>query len=786
MSDAVRTRLYWPLLVLVIICVYNIYDETKDFRRVMVSLSSVSSFFPFSSSNHEHDLDDLFTTDATTNTNTKPTTTPITTTTTTTRRNSVCDVFLGTSNNSNSNTNPSAASSSSFVWQSLRHRILQASYFPEEAAQLPAFRTWVEDLLEFHTTSRLRKTRTHPADPTTVGKLLHIVQNRLDSLLAAEEAAAAAEGREGKEEDNSSGSSTLLSEPLHILVMGGSVTQGINCEANPVGLPAGHWTRVNARCAWPMRLEYLFNHVFFGGAAVVHITNMGAGGSSSEIGSLVMDYQLFPHHSLPIPHIIISSYAANDAQQPDVEGHFWYEEVPHFIQAAKNVRPCEEHLPLVVLADHVYGYDDVTVIHKLSGYYALLASWYDLMAFNQQNIGRHELLYHFHNATAIAHLMGSEYDLHMGMGFHIGMAWTALFNFLDAIVDTCTDVTMTTRTRTTTQQEQEQGPDKGVDEIRVTRKNPTPHNSKSRIEAVLPMPSLKHLPKLPKKLDRTPLTLPKEAREITSLLVDHWNNNDQAAQDRCVALRTTMSTTTKTRSKSQSKDSTTTTQQQQQQQATVHVDDDVLDSSSSSLILCSYAWMVGKGTGINTVQELQRVLAPVWVVTTNSSTSTTTDESSGWKVTGYPVRTPRTGWYAHTANATFELRVPILVPTHTLTIVSMKSYGPTWIGSKLAVTVTIQRASSSSSENNNNNINSTTTNGTTTIITSPLDDLDNHDTTATYEIDGFHDIQTSVHFPHKFPLPGKDGAAVGDEVIVRARLVGGSTFKINGLALCRF
>mmetsp|Transcript_21294 Transcript_21294/g.24456 ORF Transcript_21294/g.24456 Transcript_21294/m.24456 type:complete len:92 (-) Transcript_21294:1223-1498(-) len=66
-----------------------------------------------------------------------------------------------------------------------------------------------------------------------------------------------------------------------------------------------------------------------------------------------MDYPLFPHHSLPIPHIIISSYAANDAQQPDVEGHFWYEEVPHFIQAAKNVRPCEEQLPLVVLADHM-------------------------------------------------------------------------------------------------------------------------------------------------------------------------------------------------------------------------------------------------------------------------------------------------------------------------------------------------------------------------------------------------------------------------------------------------
>jgi len=53
-----------------------------------------------------------------------------------------------------------------------------------------------------------------------MGKLLHIVQHRLDSLLAAAEEAEAAEGREGKEDNSSSGSSTLLSEPLHILVMG--------------------------------------------------------------------------------------------------------------------------------------------------------------------------------------------------------------------------------------------------------------------------------------------------------------------------------------------------------------------------------------------------------------------------------------------------------------------------------------------------------------------------------------------------------------------------------------
>jgi hypothetical protein len=93
-------------------------------------------------------------------------------------------------------------------------------------------------------------------------------------------------------------------------------------------------------------------------------------------------------------------------------------EVQDFIQLAKNVRPCDKALSPVVIADHMYGHDKVADQHVLSGYYAALAAWHDVMAFNHANAVRHELIGNFENGTAVMQLMGSDYNLHMGAGFH--------------------------------------------------------------------------------------------------------------------------------------------------------------------------------------------------------------------------------------------------------------------------------------------------------------------------------------------------------------------------------
>jgi hypothetical protein len=138
--------------------------------------------------------------------------------------------------------------------------------------------------------------------------------------------------------------------------------------------------------------------------------------------------------------------------------------------------------------------------------------------------------------------------------------------------------------------------------------------------------------------------------------------------------------------------------------------------------------------------------------------------NDGWVAKGYPIRQPRTGWLAVKENATFSLHiVNVTAETNFLTILSMKSYGPTWVGTKLVVEARVAHVG-----NNNNNNNSNP-----------------NDTTSSYEISGHHETKTSVLFPHKLQLPG-GGAKVGDTIFVEAKLSGGSNFKISGMAFCTY
>ena len=546
--------------------------------------------------------------------------------------------------------------SASSVWHTHEQNILNASYFPEYVADKSIFQNWVNDIFEFHHESKLRKTGVNHPNPNTVRKILEIIDRRLKHL----------------DDDTDD---TIDVEPLRILVMGGSVTQGINSEDNPLGL------NLKRDSPWPVRLENMFNEGIFGGRKVVEVTNMAAGGSSSEIGALVVKYQIFPNNE--IPHIIIAAFTPNDHQQPDIEKVF-YEEIQDFVQNAINVCPCNKDLPLVVLADHMYrpsGRSRWDEQLRLSGYNAVLAAWYDVMAFNHGNLGLHHVMANFDNKTKIEQLVGGDFSLHLGTGFHIGLAWTALFNFIEAFVDNCNDLEM-----------------QSTPAANSTRSD-VPSVS-SRIDDLLASPSAKHLSKL-------------SNQESIVDSLNRWKQRTEEARTRCSSMTASNNTAT---------------------------------ACTGENKVCSHAWIVGKGTGVNYPQELSRVLDPVL------------KSNDGWVVKGRPVRNPRVGLYAEKENATFTMKFPIMEnPINILTIFSMKSYGPDWIGSKMEIRMTIDHGV-----------------GNTTAPD-----------VATHEIDGFHEIKTSVHFPHKFELPG-NGASVGDTLILEAKLVGGSAFKIHGIALCRF
>jgi hypothetical protein len=119
----------------------------------------------------------------------------------------------------------------------------------------------------------------------------------------------------------------------------------------------------------------------------------------------------------------------------------------------------------------------------------------------------------------------------------------------------------------------------------------------------------------------------------------------------------------------------------------------------------------------------------------------------------------RNGWQnklglcAHSVGAELVLEFRnITQPVKTISLHSMKSYGPAWENSVAQFNVTIRHSSA--------------------IV---------YDTA--FEITGFHNQTTSLTYPYQLELPA-GAAKLGTDLEIRMRLVQGSNFKITSLLLC--
>jgi hypothetical protein len=101
-----------------------------------------------------------------------------------------------------------------------------------------------------------------------------------------------------------------------------------------------------------------------------------------------------------------------------------------------NIRPCDDDLPLLVMADDLFGDMQLNAIEQTGNLYKT-ASWCNLMTIAYSNVGRHAHVAYHQNPTHRYPLFGSDYKVHLGIGFHIAMAWTVLFNVVDALYETC-------------------------------------------------------------------------------------------------------------------------------------------------------------------------------------------------------------------------------------------------------------------------------------------------------------------------------------------------------------
>ena len=224
-----------------------------------------------------------------------------------------------------------------------------------------------------------------------------------------------------------------LGHPFHVAVLGGSITAGNLCQQTPPDLPLKFPKGDPLRCAWTTRWAFFINELLrhiLGMENAVLISNLGIGGATSDIGSMMLDYQLFPKDLPPID-MIVYGYAANDSrgsrEQADVN-------IPTFIRKALNYNCSNE--TVVAVVEDIFGIRRGSKrTLETSDQLAAYARWYQVPLWSYADVAREG--YYPHINAEQAPLAGSEWGLHMGFGFHFGMAWSLTYAFLHAVVETC-------------------------------------------------------------------------------------------------------------------------------------------------------------------------------------------------------------------------------------------------------------------------------------------------------------------------------------------------------------
>jgi hypothetical protein len=309
------------------------------------------------------------------------------------------------------------------------------------------------------------------------------------------------------------------------------------------------------------------------------------------------------------------------------------------------------------------------------------------------------------------------------MGFHMGQAWTLFYNLAGAFHDACVDPYETDERDpavSTPRHKTEKDATEGLDETIPADETFASTATAGTNHAALFHPLVDPLTKYRGRY-----------RGSATRVASEWRNNEEMKAKRCA-------------------------------QGTMTSDDESAAEQRTdvsrppySTRSCAYAWMVGGvGWSVWSGRDIDAALRSVLT------------QNSGWASID---SRPKAGWYTNgsTVNQnsheeegrpsfTIELRNISKEVDH-LTVLSLKSYGPEWDGSRIEIQVEVLSPANRTVSRRS----------------------------ARYFVDGFHSRTTSVSYPHRFRLPGEAGAAVGDTVRATFTKLGGRTFKMSGLSLCK-
>jgi hypothetical protein len=340
------------------------------------------------------------------------------------------------SKNENEIKESSSASASSFICEALlqqstdswwtRHSrdIHQASRLPDDVDYLR--HDFTAELLALVSPRLSNAIHTTPRDYSIVRRILRKVEARYHYLTQNVL-------KEGDEPP----------PPIHIVVMGGSVTLGVRCKT---GIP-GHGDKDFRYCAWPHRLEALLNQLF--GFPMVEVTNEAVGMTNSNIGNILLKYNLLP--SLQTADIIIHAYSTNDffygedafqslqdfvrqvMKPPEVCLHQDPEQLrptPLLLQINDIVTP----LHMGILARTRYS----QIVQVLASYYGFTSLNYAAMV-NDWGFGDpKETWFTIDEFPQGSYHFAYSSDIHPGQGMHVTTSWMVAYTLLHLTNHYCT------------------------------------------------------------------------------------------------------------------------------------------------------------------------------------------------------------------------------------------------------------------------------------------------------------------------------------------------------------
>jgi hypothetical protein len=594
-------------------------------------------------------------------------------------------------------------------------RFLNESAMCQSLASTSAMALWVDHIDRIHAASRLRLDRkwklhdltaqvlqlvtprlplsvkTLPRDVASVGALLEKTHARYEYLHAPKDR------RRGLPQP----------PPVKIVVLGGSVTAGVNCFSGVGGSDVG-------KCAWPVRLEGFINGMAQGQLVQVHV--FAVGGSNTKTATVLLEYDLLPKDAQNAD-IIINGYSTNDMHVDTIkeaagEGKTMtdkvFEMAQDFIRVALRPRPCQntktqtQHTPLLFWLDDYLGNEQRVILEttSLSKAMHVLANYYGFGSVSYADAVRdwvygdtHETLF----SPSWYKGKGGAFsrEIHPGQGMHMATAWMMAYNLLHVATTYCSleawNVVQGEKSMTYNHTKIP-----GLPELRV-------ENQVGSLDKTKTMPRPK------------PAGLPPVLSDSLNLrrVSEDWRDAEAATasvQDQC---------------------------------------------KGKDYKQCPFSWIVGFPVNGENVELYHKNSESDATLIHDYFAKHVTDFGS-WEVMD-DTNKGKYGWVPVSGEIGSQMTLEfnkLSQAIRTITFFTMRSYGENWANSTVRVDISSKSSQSGSDWKS---------------LTSK-------------DLVGFHDKHTSEMYTEPINLP--TDVQSGDNLRISIALSGGSTFKIQGLAVC--